>query len=261
MTTVAYSIGTLVTKPQQYVEMRRSFEARGFTSDDCEYLQIDNTAPPQTGAYAGLNRLLNAAKAARVILCHQDVLLIGDGRKELDDRLGELDRIDPAWAIAANAGGAFTRRVFRRITDKHGPDQRVGTFPHRVMSVDENFMVVRRDARIGFSHDLDGFHLYGADICLNADVAGHTAYVIDFHLNHLGAAVMGAAYDNVETAFRAKWQRALRDRPLQAPCSYMLLSGQRWPRMLTKAREIGRLRAARLGISLKKRLGQPVDPD
>ena len=255
MTRHAYSIGTLVTKPAQYAEMRRSFEAGGFTAADCEYLSIDNTGAAQTDAYAGLNQLLNRAMAPLVILCHQDVLLLDDNRATLDARLAALDTHDPTWAVAANAGGAGTRQIVRRITDKHGPDQTVGTFPHRVMSVDENFIVVRRDTRVGFSRDLDGFHLYGADICLHADIAGYSAYVIDFHLNHLGAAVMGPAFAASEAAFRAKWQRALRDRPMQTPCAYMVLSGQRWPATVARVREAAHLRWARLRISIGKRRG------
>ena len=257
----AYSIGTLVTKPQQYAGMRRSFEAKGFTAADCEYLSIDNTGAVQTGAYAGLNELLNRAAAPLAILCHQDVLLLDDGRAALDTQLAELDKLDPHWAIAANAGGVAARRIARRITDKHGPNQRIGTFPLRVMSVDENFMVVKRDARIGFSRDLDGFHLYGADICLNADIMGYSAYVIDFHLHHMGASIMGPAFAASEAAFRTKWQHALRDRPLQTPCAYMVLSGQLWLGATASAREAAHLRLARLRISLEKRRrhGQP-DP-
>ena len=253
MTRLAFSIGTLVTKPQQYAEMRQSFEAKGFTSADCEYLSVDNTGPIQTSAYAGLNQILNRAAAPLVILCHQDVLLLEDGRASLVARLADLDALDPHWAIAANAGGAAPRRIARRITDKHGANQRIGTFPLRVMSVDENFMVVKREARVGFSRDLQGFHLYGADICLNADIMGYSAYAIDFHLNHLGASLMGPAFAASEAAFRAKWQHALRDRPLQTPCAYMVLSGQPWLGAAASAREATHLRLARLRISLAKR--------
>ena len=255
MKRLSYSIGTLVTNPVQYAEMRQSFEAKGFTPDVCEYLSIDNTGAAQTDAYAGLNQLLNRATAPLVILCHQDLLLLEDGRTVLDRRLAELTAQDPNWAIAANAGGAGTRVIVRRITDKHGADQNVGPFPHRVMSVDENFMVVRCETRIGFSRDLVGFHLYGADICLNAEIAGYSAYVIDFHLKHLGSGSMGPAFEVAEQAFRAKWQRALRDRAMQTTCTFMTLSGQPYPRAVTRVREKTRLRLARLRLAMQKRLG------
>lgn len=257
MSRFAYTIGTLVTSAGQYADMRRSFDKHGFTEADCEYVTVDNTSAsaglPQTDAYAGLNSVLDRAQAPYVILCHQDVLMLDDGRAELDRRLRDLTTLDPAWAVAGNAGGAGTRSIVRVITDKHGANQRIGEFPHRVMSVDENFIVVRRAARIGFSHDLASFHLYGADICLAADVMGYSAYVIDFHLNHLGASAMGPAFDAAEAAFRAKWRRALRDRRMQTTCTYLHLSGRSEPAIVTGLREKTHLRLARLGISLAKR--------
>ena len=124
-----------------------------------------------------------------------------------------------------NAGGVSPGSLALRITDPHGADQHVGQLPARVMSLDENFIVVRRDARVGFSVDLSGFHFYGADICLNADVMGHSAYVVDFHLLHLSAGTKNLAFDDMEARFRAKWSRALAPRWMQTTCSLLRLSG------------------------------------
>jgi hypothetical protein len=221
----SYSIATLVTDRAQYQAMLASFRAFGFTNDVCEYLFIDNGGASQTEAYAGLNELLNAARAPNVILCHQDVRLIGDGKAALDARLSELFAADPNWAVAGNAGGVAPGRLALRITDPHGKDQNLGPFPARALSLDENFIVVRRDARIGFSRDLAGFHFYGADICLNADMAGYAAYVIDFHLEHLSGGRKAKDFYDAERAFTAKWSKALEPRWIQTTCSLVHLTG------------------------------------
>ncbi len=224
-TTPRYTIGSLVSNRRLYDNMLVSFRDHGFGTADCEYLFIDNSGPEQTGAYRGLNAILNAARAPIVILCHQDVRLIGDDRAILDRCIAQLASADPSWAVAGNAGGVAPGRLALRITDPHGKDQKVGTFPQRVMSLDENFIVVRRDARIGFSHDLEGFHFYGADICLNAAIAGYSAYVIDFHLEHLSPGRKAKDFHAAERAFRAKWSAALKPRWVQTTCSLVHISG------------------------------------
>lgn len=220
-----YTIATLVTDFKHYQALQQSFRAGGFTTRDCEYIFVDNTGPLQTDAYAGLNALLDAAQAPIVILCHQDVRLIDDGRDVLDERLSALGERDPSWAVAGNAGGLAPGELALRISDPHGRDRRVGDFPQRVATLDENLLIVRRDARIGFSHDLAGFHFYGADICLHAAQMGLTAYVIDFHLQHLSPGRKGADFDAAQAAFRDKWCRALSPRWLQTTCSLVRISG------------------------------------
>jgi hypothetical protein len=239
---IAYTIGTLVTDEAQFARMRASLEAGGFGAADCEYLAIDNTGNSQTSAYAGLNQLLNAARGTRVILCHQDIRLIKDGRAKLDARLAELEARDPTWAVAGNAGGVAPGRLALRISDPHGPDRTIGDLPERTTSLDENFLVIKRGSRIGFSRDLGGFHLYGADICMAADVMGYSAYVIDFHLEHLSAGnKLSAGFAEAERAFHAKWSRALRPRLIQTTCTLVALSGG----MIGK--QLGRLAGAVIG--------------
>jgi hypothetical protein len=223
--TPRYSIGTLVTNLDQYAGMRASFAAHGFDVMNSEFLYLDNRGPDQTGAYRGLNALLNAARGQFAILCHQDVLLIGDGMEALERCLADLDRRDPDWALAGNAGATGPGALAMRISDPHGADRRMGDLPARVMSLDENFIVVKRSARVGCSADLDGFHFYGADLCLNADIAGHSAWVIDFHLKHLSGGRKSADFFAAEAAFHAKWSHALRPRWMQTTCALMRLSG------------------------------------
>lgn len=227
-----FTIATLVNDAADHRAMVASFAAAGFTGADCEFLAVDNTGARQTSAYLGLNRMLDAARAPYVILCHQDVRLLDDGLAELEQRLTELEELDPTWALAGNAGGIRPGAIAIRISDPHGCDRRVGIFPQRVTSLDENFMVVKRGARIGFSRDLDGFHHYGADICLAADIMGYAAYVIDFHLAHRSAGRKDESFRRSEDAFRAKWAHALRARWIQTTCSLVGVSGNAAGRLL-----------------------------
>ena len=224
---VRYSICTLMTSRAEYAAMLASFRAGGFEEPATEFLYIDNSAGNGFTAYDGLSRLIEAARGEFVLLCHQDLRLIEAGRAALDAQLTALEQRDPVWAVAGNAGGTGIGRLAMRISDPHGEDRRVGSLPERVMSLDENFIVLKRAARVGLSRDLAGFHFYGADLCLAADLMGYSAYVIDFHLRHLSDGRISPSFYAARTAFRAKWSRALRPRWMQTTCGLMRLSGSR----------------------------------
>ena len=222
---IRFTIVSLVNDTAHFDALRESFRARGFTAPDCEYIYIDNTGPDQTCAYRGLNCALAAARGDYVLLCHQDLRLLTDGRTQLEDRLRALSKEDPNWALAGNAGGIGPGQLSIRISDPHGSDRHVGKFPCKVQSLDENLIIVRRTARIGFSNNLSGFHFYGADICLNASQAGYAAYVIDFHLAHLSAGKKDAAFHDMERKFLRKWNNALKPRWIQTTCALVRISG------------------------------------
>jgi hypothetical protein len=214
-----------VTGHGEYAEMVESFRQGGFTGDDCEYLYLDNTQGNTFDAYRGYNLFLTAARGDYLILTHQDLLLLEDGRVELEARLAELDELDPAWALCGNAGGVSPREVAVRISDPHGEDRATGKFPARVLALDENFVVARRDANLPVSHDLHGFHIYAADMCILADVIGRTAYAIDFHLRHKSIGTIDTAFYAVRRDVIAKYRRAFRSRWIRTPCTIFLVSG------------------------------------
>lgn len=200
---IPFSFVTLVTDATQYSEMVRSFVGKGFSSDRAEFLYADNRVTNWADGYRGLNRLLQDARGEYIICAHQDVVASDDGFEALQQRLSELTAHDPDWAVAANAGRRGDR-YFIRIHDKHGQNRNCGPFPAQVDVVDENFIIIRRDSLIGFSNDLSGYHLYGLDIVLHAQMRGLTAYVIDFLAEHKGAARVGRSYLECQTAFERK---------------------------------------------------------
>jgi hypothetical protein len=170
-TEVVYSFCTLVTRLDEYKQMVGLFEQKGFTRSDCEYLYIDNSKSNKFDAFSGYNRFLQRSRGQYVVLCHQDIEPIEDDRAKLDYLLEELNSTRQDWGLCGNAGADWSDDLVVRITDPWGADRNQGgPFPAPVMSLDENFILVRRDANLVLSRDLKGFHWYGADICINADI-------------------------------------------------------------------------------------------
>lgn len=223
--TKRYSVCTLVSNLAQYQEMHQSFINAGFSERDTEYIYIDNSESNGLDAFAGYNYFLNRACGEFVVLCHQDVLLDFDDRKVLEQRLAELDEIDPRWAVAGNAGSSGFGRNVIRITDPSTQNLRFGSFPSRVYSLDENFILVKNSANLAVSHDLEGFHLYGTDLCLIADILGLSCYVVDFHLRHLSAGTVDERFYRVRDALIAKYRKALRPRFIQTMIDRFYLAG------------------------------------
>ncbi|HCU05332.1 MAG: hypothetical protein A2X77_04255 [Gammaproteobacteria bacterium GWE2_42_36] len=226
---ICYSICTLVSSQNEYEGMLASFEQAGFSSEDCEYLYVNNIEHNKYDAYQAIRKFLLQACGRYIIFCHQDVLLSHDNRMVLEDRIQAMDALDNRWAILGNAGGHKNlAKRYVRITDPHGDNQHVGSFPCLVSSVDENFILVKREANISVSCDLSGFHFYGTDLCLLAQIRGYRCYVIDFHLTHKSAGKRDRVFDDCQKRFIEKYQRALKPRWVRTVCAALYLSSSRF---------------------------------
>ncbi len=241
---IPFSICTLVTRPAEYEAMRASFARNGFDDANCEFLLIDNSRTNTLDAYAAINVFLRAARGRYVIICHQDIELLADGYADLLDKLEELNRLDPRWGLAGNAGGKYlsdTDDMAMRITDPHGENQRRGPLPHRVTALDENFIIVNAAANLAASGDLRGFHCYGIDMAVMADVLGYKSYVIDFHLRHKSEGKIASRQSlrpgevhflDAKKALKAKYSERFSPRWLSSPTATVLIA----PRLLRNIR-------------------------
>ncbi len=215
-----FHICTLVTNWPQYTEMKASFLAAGFDDAVCRYTSFDNTEGNEFEPYSLINRLLLETPEPYLVLCHQDILINrGHNYTTLKQIIKELEQADPRWAVLGNAGCTDTFEFVVRLTDPtqwqdvNNPltvDKPLtpGYLPPLpVHSLDENFLLLKTSANIHASQPLSGFHLYGTDLCLNARLAGHSCYVVDFNLTHLSPGNFGEDFQKTRYQFIKYWNR------------------------------------------------------
>jgi len=222
---VDFSICTLVNNKQEYEEMMASFVEAGFSLSTCEFLYVDNSGKNQFDAYAGLNIMLQRARGKYVILCHQDILLNVDKRDKLEQRIAQLDTLDAKWAVAGNAGAAGPNYIVYKVAYPDGTIENKGKFPLKAQSLDEHFILVKNIAGLSFSNDLSGFHLYGADICLQAAAKGYNSYVIDFQVWHKSRGNPDKSFHQCKENLIRKYNRLFRARWVQTTTTSFYLSG------------------------------------
>ena len=174
--------------------------------------------------------------------------------RQLDGIITDLDKIDISWAACGNAGGVSPGRLALRLTDPHGGNQQLEKLPIRVGSLDENFIVVKRQANLALSHDICGFHLYGTDLCIIADILGRTSYVVDFHLLHQSPGVRNPSLAIIRSALIRKYVRSFRSRWITTTCTIIFLSGTPLAARLMSSHYVTRL-VDRLGRLAPKLTG------
>ncbi|MDU9002823.1 FkbM family methyltransferase [Sedimentitalea todarodis] len=223
---IEFSFCSLVTKNAQYQAMVQSMVDRGFDESCAEFLYIDNSASNQGDGYGGLNRLANHARGEFVVFCHQDVLAL-DGPERLREIIRELSEADPHWAVLGNAGlrGNEQFMFLNEQAVVFAAPQRER--PEQVESLDENFILLRQDARLGFSCDLEGFHLYATDLVTQAKLRGFSSYAVDFRVEHLGKGTIDQVFYDACNRFEKKYVKALAERSVTTTCTRLDIGNAR----------------------------------
>lgn len=220
-----FSVCTLVSNPQEYEVMVTSALKAGFNLSSCEYLYIDNREN-EFDAYSGLNKFLSLSKGKYVIICHQDVEFIYDNAEALKLKIEDINKKDPTWGVIGNVGGLNLHGQFINITEKN-KHIKMGDFPQRINSLDENLLIIRKYSNLAFSNNLSGFHFYGTDICLISSVLGLGCWAIDFHLLHKSSGNLDVNFDLDKIKFTKKYEKALGTRFIRTSCTRIFVSSSK----------------------------------
>jgi len=218
--TYLFSICSIITKEEEYTSMRQSFETCGFT-DSCEYIIADNTQGNNFDAYQAIDRFIRESQGKYLIIVHQDVRCI-DNRSHLEKCLNDLEQRDNKWAICGNAGAIGYHQFVHHINNA-GRIITNTNLPAKVSSLDENLLIINKSASLAISSDLNGFHLYGTDLCIIADFLGYTCYVIPFMVKHLSLGNLKELNKNVDT-FIVHYGKKIRSRYVETTCTKFYLS-------------------------------------
>jgi hypothetical protein len=178
-------------------------------------LHVERDAPSAAIAY---NRALEATDAELVVFAHQDVYLPVGWDSLLRRKLDEIDRVDPAWALAGAYGIGIAGRGFGPVwTSSLGRIVgEVPLAPVEVQSFDEMLIVLRRSSGLRFDEELPGWHMYGTDIVCRARAAGLHAYAPGLPCIHNDRfkAELGADFEVSYRWMQTRWASML---PLQTP--------------------------------------------
>jgi hypothetical protein len=203
-----FHICTIANDRTQYQNLLDSLHKSGFSSQNSRITLFDNFGSNQFEPFSCINQVLQETTEPYILFCHQDILFDkGEGFKDLLARLEELNKLDPKWAVAGNAGVNQKFKYVIRISDANQSYNWKGSFPQKIFSLDENFLVINTKNKPACSAELTGFHLYGSDICLHSIKNGNTSYVINFHITHLSGGNTGQEFMNCLKKFYEHWSR------------------------------------------------------
>lgn len=189
----------------------------------------------QTGhpsAAQAYNAALAKATTDIVVFVHQDVFLPAGWINQVQKSLQWLAHNDPNWAVAGVWGvkrdGSYAGDVYCT-----GLGARLGgdfLLPIEVRTVDELLFIVRKSSGVRFDEALPGYHMYGTDICLEAQRRGLKCYAISAFCIHNtnGYTMLPWQFWKCYLMLRRKWSRVL---PVITPCieiTRFCKPGMRW---------------------------------
>ena len=199
------SVITCVNDQMEYEQnVRASF------SDNIQLIPIFNTS----SAAAGLNEGIKKADNPIIVCCHQDVKF----PKEWIDQLEKQLRIIGSFGLAGTFGIDMQGNYAGNIKDPHN-NPPLGSLPCTAMSLDEHCLILNRENNLYFDETLGGWHLYGADICLQANQAALKNYVINAKLEHLSGGKVDRKYRRIEKKFVKKWKSKTSLTSFRTTCS------------------------------------------
>jgi glycosyltransferase involved in cell wall biosynthesis len=170
-----------------------------------ELLRIDNTSNNLSIA-AALNRGRQVANGDIIVFCHQDVMFPPNWHIRLLEQIDMIEKHHPNWGVIGTFGVAKNGMLAGHIIDFKGHFYCL-PLPAEVQSLDEHCLIIRNDSELFFDEEVCQFHLYGADICIQATAKGLINFAIDNCVQHLSSGKINPGFEQHAELLYQKWKK------------------------------------------------------
>lgn len=176
-------------------------------------------------AAQGLNLGIQKASNDLIICCHQDVSFPENFNNTLQE---QLKLIGGDFGVVGTFGMGLEYRPSGNIYNPHPKKLAGGVLPCQALSLDEHCLILRRSSGLLFDESYSGFHMYGADICLQAFEKSLTNYIIDSGVNHLSKGKFDKTFDEAVVFFIQKWRDKINLDRFETMCCIVDFKRRRW---------------------------------
>jgi len=186
-----------------------------------EILLIDHSEK-QISCYEAIRLFISQSRGDFIIFIHDDVSFDGLNCSDLINELTRICMLDPKAALFGVAGISLIDHSsighFRDAAGEHKWGFHEGGL---ASSLDECFLVLRRDRGLSVSNELSGYHFYGTDLCINAREKGLASYVIDFPIIHKSTGSINKNFFDARNQFQEHLQKKGIPRFVRTTCTVM----------------------------------------
>jgi hypothetical protein len=180
------------------------------------------------GAAAAYNNAIDKAQTDVLVFVHQDVYFPPGWLASLSGTLELLSKVDPNWGVlgvwgvnqSPEDGTGFLYCTANGRLGNHFEGVR------EVRTLDEVLLVIRKSSGLRFDEQLPGFHMYGADLCLQAKQREMKSYAISAFCIHNTNSYKMLPWEfwRCYLLMRKKWRSVL---PIATSCTEITLGC--WP--------------------------------
>lgn len=198
------SLVTCVNDFQRYDSCVRSSFQEEQRTGKAELIPVDN-ASNSLSAPAALNQGRKKAMGKIIVFCHQDVIFPQKWIEKLFEQISIVEKTHKKWGVLGTFGVAKNGMFAGHIIDPSGHFYCL-PLPAEVQSLDEHCLIIKRDSGLCFDENLGGFHMYGADICVQALAKGLSNFAIDAPVQHLSSGKVDGNFVEATDRLYLKWK-------------------------------------------------------
>lgn len=195
-----YSVCCLSRDKKNQDDIFKLLKRLGFSNDQ---IFISDNSHNTFDSYEAIRIFLRTSNHPFVIILHDDIDFGTATLASLEAKIEDVILKDPRASVFGVAGISFKgQQGVGRFFDSNFSEQSWGFKDFgKASSLDECFLVIRKDSWISVSDDLSGFHFYGTDLCLNAEKLGFSSYVVDFPVIHRSEGTLNSDFYSARDRF------------------------------------------------------------